>query len=80
MVKLTSGNKPLPGCICFIPVPSTMDIVGVIPRSSLEKRYILVICDYATRYPEALALRIFDTVTVSQEWIGFFSRVGSHIS
>ena len=34
-----------------------MDIVGPIPRSRSENRYVLVICDYATRYPEAIALR-----------------------
>ena len=34
-----------------------MDIVGPLPRSSSGKRYILVICDYATRYPEAVVLR-----------------------
>ena len=34
-----------------------MDIVGPLPRSNSGKRYILVVCDYATRYPEAVALR-----------------------
>lgn len=32
-----------------------MDIVGPLPRSTSGKKYILVICDYATRYPEAYA-------------------------
>ena len=34
-----------------------MDIVGPLERSSAGHRYILVVCDYATRYPEAFPLR-----------------------
>ena len=30
------------------------DIVGPLPKSRLGKRYVMVICDYATRYPEAV--------------------------
>ena len=37
-----------------------MDIVGPLPRSSSGKRFILVICDYATRYPEVIPLRTID--------------------
>ena len=33
-----------------------MDIVGPLPRSQSANKYILVICDYMTRYPEAIAL------------------------
>ena len=29
-----------------------MDIVGPLPRSQAGNRYILVVCDYGTRYPE----------------------------
>ena len=53
-----------------------MDIVGPLPRSSSGKRYILVICDYATRYPEAVALRTIDANTIAEELLAFFSRVG----
>ena len=53
-----------------------MDIVGPLPRSSSGKRYILVICDYATRYPEAVALRTIDANAVAEELLTFFSRVG----
>lgn len=35
-------------------------IVGPLPRSRLGKRYVLVICDYATRYLEAIPLRSID--------------------
>ena len=53
-----------------------MDIVGPLPRSSSGKKFILVICDYATRYPEAVALRSIDTNTVAEELVKFFARVG----
>ena len=33
-----------------------MDIVGPLPRSSHGNRYVLVVCDYATQYPEAMAM------------------------
>ena len=53
-----------------------MDIVGPLPRSSSGKKYILVICDYATRYPEAVALRTIDANAVAEELLAFFARVG----
>ena len=53
-----------------------MDIVGPLPRSTSGKRYILVICDYATRYPEAVALRAIDANAVAEELMAFFSRIG----
>ena len=33
-----------------------LDIVGPLPKTSRGHRYILVLVDYATRYPEALPL------------------------
>ena len=53
-----------------------MDIVGPLPRSNSGKRYILVICDYATRYPEAIALRSIDANAIAGELLSFFARVG----
>ena len=53
-----------------------MDIVGPLPRSSTGKRYILVICDYATRYPEAIALRTTDAPAIAEELVKFFARMG----
>ena len=53
-----------------------MDIVGPLPRSKSGKRYILVVCDYATRYSEAIALRSIDANTVAEELMIFFPRVG----
>ena len=53
-----------------------MDIVGPLPRSSSGKRFILVICDYATRYPEAVALRSIDANAIAEELLKVFARVG----
>ncbi|XP_068240045.1 uncharacterized protein [Palaemon carinicauda] len=54
-----------------------VDIVGPIkPRASDGSRYILTIVDYATRYPEAVALKNIDSVTVAEALLSVFSRVG----
>eukprot|EP00731_Ephydatia_muelleri_P038412 Em0751g2a len=62
---------------CFqLPSASTMDIVGPLPRSRSGNRYVLVICDYATRYPEAIPLRSIDAEHIAEELIRVFARVG----
>ncbi|XP_077962421.1 uncharacterized protein LOC144410313 isoform X1 [Gasterosteus aculeatus] len=53
-----------------------MDIVGPLPKTSRGHRYILVIIDYATRYPEALPLRAATAKAVGKELFLLFSRVG----
>ena len=53
-----------------------MDIVGPLPRSRAGNRFILVVCDYATRYPEAIPLRTIDAETIAEELVKLFSRVG----
>ena len=53
-----------------------MDIVGPLPRSRTGNRYILVLCDYATRYPEAIPLRTIDAEHIAEQLIGVFARVG----
>ena len=53
-----------------------MDIVGPLPRSRSGNRYILVICDYATRYPEAVPLKSIDAEHVAEELVKLFARVG----
>ena len=53
-----------------------MDIVGPLLRSHSGKKYILVICDYVTRYPEAIPITAIDTKTIAEELMKFFSRVG----
>ena len=63
---------PLP----IISEPIAMDIVGPLPKSRSGKRLILMECDYATRYPEAIALRSTDAKHIVEELIQIFSRVG----
>jgi transposase InsO family protein len=54
-----------------------VDIVGPInPRSENGKKYILTLVDYATRYPEAVAMSNIETVTVAEALLDIYSRVG----
>lgn len=78
-----SGNRKVPKAplipLLVISEPFTriaMDIVGPLPRSSAGHKYILVMCDYATRYPEAVPLRSIDAEHVAEELIKLFARVG----
>ena len=66
---------PLP----IIDVPfkrMAMDIVGPLPRSSSGNCFILVLCDYATRYPEAIPLRTVEADCIAKELVKVFARVG----
>ena len=66
---------PLP----IMPTPFdriVMDIVGLLPRSRSGNRFILVLCDYGTRYPEAVPLKNIDAEHVAEELVKVFSRVG----
>ncbi|XP_077869382.1 uncharacterized protein LOC144360596 [Saccoglossus kowalevskii] len=54
-----------------------IDLVGPLPlRSKKGNKYILVLCDYATRYPEALPIPNMEAETVADCLIEIFSRVG----
>ena len=54
-----------------------VDIVGPIePRSNNRSRYILTMMDYATRYPEAIALPSIENERVAEALVKMFSRVG----
>ena len=69
-------HKPAP----LIPLPVidepfrriVMDIVGPLPRSSSGNKCILVVCDHATRYPDAVAMKS----VMAEELISIFARVG----
>jgi len=66
---------PLP----IISVPFSrigMDMVGPLPKSARGHQYILVILDYATRYPEAIPLRTMASKGIARELVMMFSRVG----
>lgn len=53
-----------------------MDIVGPLLPSSSGNRFILVICDYATRYPEAFPLRSIKAKQVAKALGQLITRVG----
>ena len=53
-----------------------VDIVGPIEPRSDKSQYILTMIDYATRYPEAVALPSIETECVAEALIAMFSRVG----
>ena len=52
-----------------------MDIVGPLPRSRAGHRYVLIVCDYATRYPEAISMKTTDGESVADELVKMFARV-----
>ena len=78
-----SANRRARDRAPMVPVPVVdepfkriaMDIVGPLNRSRSGNRYILVVCDYATRYPEAVALKSTEAVHVAEQ-LWKISRVG----
>ena len=72
-------GKALLGKMPVINVPFervAVDLVGPIdPITNQKNRFILVIVDFATRYPEAVALKTIDTRTVAKALLGVFGRV-----
>lgn len=79
-----SSKKPGYNKVPLISVPVVsepfkkvaIDIVGPLPKSKKNNRYILTLVDYATRYPEAIAIPTIDTERIAEELIQIFSRVG----
>ena len=53
-----------------------MDIVGPLPRSAQGNCYMLVVYDYATRYPEAIPMKHIDAARVAEELMKILARVG----
>ncbi len=67
--------RPLP----LIQVPFErigMDLIGPLERSSRGHRFALVLVDYATRYPEAVALHSISAKSVADALFRLISRVG----
>ena len=52
-----------------------MDLVEPLPRIKLNNRHILVIMDFATRWPEAFPLRTMDSRAIADELLVLFTRV-----
>ncbi|KAL1249351.1 hypothetical protein QQF64_020356 [Cirrhinus molitorella] len=61
--QVTSPRTPPPSPLIALPIFEVpferigMDLVGQLPKSARGHEHILVIVDYATRYPEAIPLR-----------------------
>ena len=74
VTKVPLGKMPL----IDTPFKSVaVDIVGPTePRSDKKSRYILTMIDYATKYPEAVALPSIETERVAEALVEMFSRVG----
>uniref|UniRef100_A0A3P8QWH1 ribonuclease H n=2 Tax=Astatotilapia calliptera TaxID=8154 RepID=A0A3P8QWH1_ASTCA len=53
-----------------------MDLIGPFHRSARSYRFVLVLVDYATRYPEAVPLRTISAKSVAQTLFQVISRVG----
>ena len=68
------------GTMPFIDEPFkriAVDLIGpVAPVSENGNRYILTVVDFATRYPEVVALPKFETERVAEALLDIFSRVG----
>ncbi len=78
----TSPRKPplsplIPLPIIEVPFERIgMDLVGPLPKSARGHEHILVIVDYATRYPEAVPLRKATAKSIARELFLLCSRVG----
>ncbi len=53
-----------------------MDLIGPLERSARGHRFALVLVDYATRYPEAVALRNISAKSVAEALFSMISLVG----
>lgn len=55
---------------------NAMDIVGPLPCTQRGNRFILTLCDYATRFPEAMAVPSTDVSRIAREQVAVFAWVG----
>ncbi|KAJ1211568.1 hypothetical protein NDU88_006926 [Pleurodeles waltl] len=85
MAQTASGKagKRLKAPLIPLPVVGTpfervgIDIVGPLdPKTALGNRFILVLVDHATRYPEAIPLRTVTAKVVTRALLGIFTCVG----
>ena len=53
-----------------------MDIFGPLKRTKQGNRYILVLMDYATKWPEAYPMKAVDSESVARTLIDIFARLG----
>lgn len=80
--QLTSNRLPSKAPLHPLPVIGVpferlaMDIVGPVGKSRAGHRFMLVVSDYATKYPEVFPLRTIGAKQVATCLIQLFSRVG----
>lgn len=80
--QLTSGKKVPHAHLQSLLIIGTpferigMDVVGPLQESSTGNKYILVICDFATQYPETFPLQYVKARNVAYSLIQLFSRIG----
>lgn len=74
------SKGPRAGDITPIDTPfkrCAVDLIGPIhPPSEKGHRYILTLVDYATRYPEAVALKNIGPASVAEALLDIYRRVG----
>lgn len=69
------------GKMSIIGIPfsrAAIDLIGPIHRSQADNghRFVILVVDYATRYPEAKLLKNVDTETMAAALVENFSMVG----
>ncbi|KAL0148266.1 hypothetical protein M9458_056412, partial [Cirrhinus mrigala] len=80
--QITTPRTPPPSPLIPLPIIEVpferigLDLAGPLPRSARGHEHILVIVDYATRYPEAVPLRKATAKSIAQELFLLASRVG----
>ena len=80
--QLTAEKATAHAPLMLLPVIDTpcehigVDVVGPVERSQTGNRFILIVCDYATRYPEAYPLREVTAKQVANALLRLFSQVG----
>ena len=53
-----------------------MDLIGPLLRTASGKQYVLVVSDYATRYPDAYAMNTITAPAVAEKLVDLFSHYG----
>ncbi|KAI2647663.1 Retrovirus-related Pol polyprotein [Labeo rohita] len=78
----TAPRMPPPSPLIPLPIIEVpferigMDLVGPLPKSARGHEHILVVVDYATRFPEAIPLRKATAKNIAQELFLLCTRVG----
>ena len=73
ILKTESGQGSTYSTTCGDRTFQARGIVGPLPRTKSGNRYILVMCVYATRYPEAVPIKAVDA---EEELVRIFAQVG----